>query len=117
LILTTTAILSQVSDQPIHRREIDRVDDSTPLPTRCEQAGMTELSEMKGQSRVRECQFLRDHSCPDPIWARLNKVSKNREPRFLSKTGKYGNGIIYFHISNNIEIMYEVKLFLILNFQ
>jgi hypothetical protein len=63
-----------------------------------------ELIEVKRQRRGRETELLADASRRKSFRSGLHEKPENIEPRFVAERDKGGNGFLFFHVSNMMEI-------------
>jgi hypothetical protein len=98
------AILGEIAEQRVHRREMRRVDHRAAFAPNAYEARHPQPIEMKGERIGRNAKRHRNLPGLHPLRPRLHQQAERIETTFLRKGGKRRNGIIYFHISTNIEI-------------
>jgi hypothetical protein len=98
-----TAILSEVTDQTIHRVEIGAVPDESALRTRGNEPRVGQFLQVEGERRRWQAEALGNGTSRQALRGVLDQQPKYREAVFLRQRAKGDQSSRRFHDSNNIK--------------
>jgi hypothetical protein len=92
------AILSQISDHPIHGIEVGAIDELTTLSSLADETRSLKALKMEGKRRGDQPQPGGDMACRQPIRTPLNQQPVDREPVLMRQRPKRCDHIFGFHV-------------------
>lgn len=105
--ITAAAVVSQITDQALHCREIGRVGDAATLLLGIDQPGLLQCLEMERQGGSGDADRRRKITGTSALGTQFDEMTEDRQPGFLGERGQGIEGLLGLHVSMLLETWFQ----------
>ncbi len=95
--MSSTTMVAQVSEQPVHRIKVSAVDDGASFAPRLHQPRMAQVREVKREIRRRNTQRGAEGAGRKTVGTRTDQGTEDPEPGLMREPGERGHRESFLH--------------------